>query len=122
MGGDMMKMLICSCLLVVALAAIAGTKEDNKRLPQDKPIQMILREMAKGDGISESEARAVATEVCVRLWGSDEFLKVHECKLDENGERWAVFLHSDNGPDGWGCTVWILKSGHLEKAEYAPGL
>ena len=116
-----MRTIIHGFLLVLVLVVTVPAKDEDKRFPKDRAIQHILRDMAKGNGISESEAKEAATEVCVRLWGSDELLKVRECKLDETGKKWVVLLYSDNGLDGWGCTVWIDKTGHLEKTEYMPG-
>ena len=88
---------------------------------QGQSINAILTEMAKGDGISETEAKSAAIEVCKRLWGTDPFLEVTECKLDDRQKAWTVVLYADNGLEGWGCQVWIRKTGHLERAEYIMG-
>ena len=121
MKEDKMKYAICAGLLALGLTAIADTELEQNMLPQNVPVQALIGEMAKGDGISESEAKEIAIEVCKRLWGS-EFLKVNSCKLDESGAKWEVRLFANDGVVGWGCRVWILKTGALEKAEFNPGL
>ena len=106
--------------LFVASCAVATDETPAPAKPQ-QPINAMLSAMAKGDGISELEAKSVALEVCKRLWGADPLLKVTECKLEKN-KTWVVVLFADNGLDGWGCRIWINKTGHLEKTEYIPGV
>jgi hypothetical protein len=88
---------------------------------QQQPINYMLVEMAEGDGISETEAKSASIEVCKRLWGTDPLLKVTECKLDDRQKTWIVVLYADNGLAGWGCQVWIRKTGYLERGEYLKG-
>lgn len=112
--------IVLSSMMILTSCAVA---KDNAPAPAkaQQPINAMLAEMAKGDGISESEAKSVSIEVCKRLWGTDPLLKVTECKL-ENNKTWCVVLFADNGLDGWGCRIWIKKTGHLEKTEYIPGV
>jgi hypothetical protein len=110
---------ICMALFL-ASCAVAKDEAAAPTKPQ-QPINAMLAAMAKGDGISESEAKSVSIEVCTRLWGTDPLLKVTECKL-QNNRTWVVVLFADNGLDGWGCRIWINKTGNLEKTEYIPGV
>lgn len=105
-----MKSYLFAVLGIVMLLSSCAIVKDRTVVPvsdQRQSINTMLREMAKGDGISEAEAKSVSIEVCKRLWGTDPILKVTECELDDRQKTWIVVLYADNGLGGWGCQVWI---------------
>jgi len=117
-----MRMNLLGALGAAVLLSSCTVAKDEATKPAtvQQSIDAMLQTMAKGDGISESEAKSVSMAVCKRLWGTGPLLKVTECRLEKN-KAWVVVLFADNGLDGWGCRIWINKTGHLEKTEYILG-
>jgi hypothetical protein len=111
--------LIFSVILIILMSSCSSNRkfmtQDNSKLTMEQ-----IGSDLKSFGISEKEARYIATEYAKRKWKEDPYFKILKCEKKDG--VWTVVCFADDGLTGWGCRVLIDKQGCVIKDEFIPGL
>ena len=115
------KSIVLTSLVLVAGVGSRAADVGGKPSPRPPTINEMLREMAKGDGVSEDEAKAVTLALWKLLWKPETTATVKFCSAKQEGGKWIVGFRDQTIGGAPGCRATITFSGTLEKVEYIRG-
>lgn len=116
------KSIVLTLLVLLAGIVSRAVGEAGKPPPRPPTINEMLREMAKGDGVSEDEAKVATLAIWKLLWKPETSATVKFCAAKQEGDKWIVSFRDQTIDGGPGCRVTITVSGTLDKVEYTRGM